>query len=239
MPGAMDIWHSVQHLRPLILTGLPRGEWAELQKRAWVRQHFGEGVKVICCMAYDKPRYARRGDILLDDSPQAQAGWEGVGGVFVLYTSAPTAIVALKKIKQLFPPSQEEKLGSSNDQPKRQCRVSPIACVNYQKGHCWYGDKCRFSHALQIASPQEMLQKTTTICSNDSSSTTMTSVTSTSTAPPDTPIAGSIATTTAATSTLTKPAPEVITISDDEDGPSVNGATCASDEASQESGVWL
>lgn len=28
MPGALELWRSLEHMRPTILTGLPRGNWA-------------------------------------------------------------------------------------------------------------------------------------------------------------------------------------------------------------------
>src|SRR3954466_14295013 len=46
LPGAVELFEAVRPLNPVILTGLPRGNWAEPQKRRWAAQHF-PGVQVI------------------------------------------------------------------------------------------------------------------------------------------------------------------------------------------------
>jgi hypothetical protein len=40
MPDALDLFEAVRAHDPVILTGLPRGTWAEPQKRAWAARHF-------------------------------------------------------------------------------------------------------------------------------------------------------------------------------------------------------
>jgi hypothetical protein len=35
MPDARELFEAVEHLNPIILTGLPQGDWAEPQKRLW------------------------------------------------------------------------------------------------------------------------------------------------------------------------------------------------------------
>ena len=46
MPGATELFAAVRHLHPVILTGLPRGDWAAAQKVRWAAQHF-PGTKII------------------------------------------------------------------------------------------------------------------------------------------------------------------------------------------------
>jgi hypothetical protein len=40
LPDAIDLFEAVRHTNPAILTGLPRGAWAEPQKRRWAERHF-------------------------------------------------------------------------------------------------------------------------------------------------------------------------------------------------------
>src|SRR5689334_8549336 len=48
---AMELWSFCEPYEPRILTGLPRGTWAEAQKRRWVAQHLGPHVLVVACMS--------------------------------------------------------------------------------------------------------------------------------------------------------------------------------------------
>jgi hypothetical protein len=52
----------------IVLTGVPSSvpEAAD-NKRAWARKHLGEHVRVICCLAKEKCKHAKPGDILIDD----------------------------------------------------------------------------------------------------------------------------------------------------------------------------
>jgi 5'(3')-deoxyribonucleotidase len=74
MPHARRLFEAVRHLDPVILTGLPRGNWAADQKIRWAGEHF-PGTHIITCMAVDKRNHARRGDVLVEvprpTSPQA------------------------------------------------------------------------------------------------------------------------------------------------------------------------
>jgi hypothetical protein len=40
MPDALTLFEAVRHLDPIILTGLPRGDWAAPQKAKWASEHF-------------------------------------------------------------------------------------------------------------------------------------------------------------------------------------------------------
>ena len=54
------LWQALSPLNPQILTGLPRGNWAEGQKRDWCRQKLGASVIVHCCMSKKKKEFAER-----------------------------------------------------------------------------------------------------------------------------------------------------------------------------------
>jgi hypothetical protein len=58
MPDAMRLFEAVRHLDPIILTGLPRGNWAADQKVRWAAHHF-PGTRIITTMARDKRDHCR------------------------------------------------------------------------------------------------------------------------------------------------------------------------------------
>jgi 5'(3')-deoxyribonucleotidase len=95
MPDAMELFEAVRHLNPIILTGLPRGNWAADQKVRWAAHYF-PGTRIITTMAKDKRDHAREGDVLVDDQERHRALWEGVGGIFVHHHSARETIAELR-----------------------------------------------------------------------------------------------------------------------------------------------
>ena len=94
MPDAMRLFEAVKHLHPTILTGCPRGDWAQGQKVAWAAEHF-PGVPIITCRSADKRDYAKRGDVLIDDWPQHRHRWIEMGGVFIVHHDAASSLAAL------------------------------------------------------------------------------------------------------------------------------------------------
>jgi 5'(3')-deoxyribonucleotidase len=94
MPDAMRLFDAVKHLDPVILTGLPRGNWAADQKMRWAAQHF-PGVRMITCMARDKRNHAKDGDVLVDDNDKFRHLWEAAGGIFVHHRNAEESLVEL------------------------------------------------------------------------------------------------------------------------------------------------
>lgn len=99
LPDARMLMDAVAPLNPTILTGLPIGQWAEPQKRAWVERHF-PGTPVITCFARDKHRHGRTGDVLVDDTYRLKEAWEAMGGIFVHHENAERSLAALRT---LFP----------------------------------------------------------------------------------------------------------------------------------------
>lgn len=100
MPDALDLWRAVEHLEPTILTGVPYTQVpeAEEHKRAWMREHIGAEVRVICCKSRDKRKHGNLGDVLVDDWLKYRHLWIDMGGIFVHHTSARTSINALKAL---------------------------------------------------------------------------------------------------------------------------------------------
>ena len=99
MPDARRLFDAVEHLKPTILTGLPLGDWAAPQKVKWAAEHF-PGVPIITCMARDKHRHMKRGDVLVDDRENHRAAYEAAGVLFVHHTSAEDS---LRQLAEIFP----------------------------------------------------------------------------------------------------------------------------------------
>src|SRR4028118_1952710 len=125
VPDAMRLFDAVKHLDPIILTGLPRGNWAADQKMRWAAKHFPgvrgvawmargrrgkraaaaamrwaakhfPGVRRIPCRARDKRDHAKEGDVLVDDNSKYRHLWEQAGGIFVHHKNAAQAIEELR-----------------------------------------------------------------------------------------------------------------------------------------------
>ena len=94
MDDAYELFDGLKHLHPTILTGCPRGNWAEAQKIAWAEEHF-PGVPIITCRSADKRLHANPGDVLIDDWNQHRARWIEHGGIWITHTDAATSLAAL------------------------------------------------------------------------------------------------------------------------------------------------
>jgi 5'(3')-deoxyribonucleotidase len=103
MADAMRLFDAVKHFDPIILTGLPRGNWAADQKMRWAAQHF-PGVRMITCMARDKRNHAKDGDVLVDDNDKFRHLWEAAGGIFVHHKNAEES---LEQLVEYFPLKEE------------------------------------------------------------------------------------------------------------------------------------
>lgn len=94
LPDATRLFDAVKHLDPIILTGLPGGNWAADQKMRWAAEHF-PGVSMITCMARDKRDHAKEGDVLVDDQLRHAHLWEEAGGVFVHHKTVDETLAQL------------------------------------------------------------------------------------------------------------------------------------------------
>ena len=99
LPDAKRLFDAVKHLDPIILTGLPRGNWAADQKVRWAAHHF-PGTRIITTMARDKRDHAEAGDVLVDDLLKHAARWEEIGGVFIHHKGVDST---LKRLAEYFP----------------------------------------------------------------------------------------------------------------------------------------
>jgi hypothetical protein len=98
MEDAYQLVEAVEHLDPIILTGKPRGDWAEGQKLRWRDKYFPK-LKMIVCPSRDKITYAKPGDVIIDDWKKWQKTWIDGGGIWVMHTSAQNSIRELKELK--------------------------------------------------------------------------------------------------------------------------------------------
>lgn len=99
MPDALELFAAVRHLKPTILTGLPLGNWAAPQKVKWATEHF-PGLPIVTCMARDKHRHMKAGDVLVDDRETHRAAYEAAGMVFVHHRSA---VETIRQLARIFP----------------------------------------------------------------------------------------------------------------------------------------
>lgn len=119
LPDAHRLFGAVQHLDPIILTGCPRGRWAEAQKVHWAARHF-PGTRIITCMARDKRNHAASGDVLVDDTLRHRHLWEEMGGTFVHHRNAEQSLDDLRALN-IFeglgsPYWQDENMRNQRDQ---------------------------------------------------------------------------------------------------------------------------
>lgn len=95
LDGADELFEAVRHLDPIILTGLPQGNWAADQKVRWAAKYF-PGTRIITTPARDKRRHAREGDVLVDDQVRHAHLWEEAGGVFIHHRSVAETLHRLE-----------------------------------------------------------------------------------------------------------------------------------------------
>jgi hypothetical protein len=104
MPEGKKLWEATKKYNPTILTGLPRGQWAAPQKKAWCARELGQEVPVITCMAQDKIKWAcevlQPGEIpvIVDDRPKHKKVWETKGGIFIVHQTVSESLHHLNRL---------------------------------------------------------------------------------------------------------------------------------------------
>ena len=97
MEDAKELMSQCMHLRPIILTGCPLGDWAQVQKIKWARKHF-RGIPLITCLSRNKYEFAKPGDVLIDDRDKFRNEWERVAhGKFIHHKNAKQSIEELEE----------------------------------------------------------------------------------------------------------------------------------------------
>lgn len=105
LPDALELWQGIQgagHLR--ILTAMPKPTGKLLtaagDKVASVRQHICHQVPVVVVEhGLMKARWARPGDVLIDDLERNIIAWEAAGGIGILHRSARDSLQQLARIR--------------------------------------------------------------------------------------------------------------------------------------------
>lgn len=102
LPPMRDAWfllESVRHLKPKVLTALPKtgADAVAAQKREWIARHVGD-LEVVTCLTREKPDYCQPGDVLVDDRAVNRAAWEKKGGRYVLHTDALSSVRQLREM---------------------------------------------------------------------------------------------------------------------------------------------
>ena len=97
MPDAMELYDSVKHLNPGVITGIPRDmDPLNNQKLEWAREHFPDIEDVFCCRAKKKNEHMIPGDVIVDDRTPHIKAWTSKGGFWVLHKNAKRSIAELK-----------------------------------------------------------------------------------------------------------------------------------------------
>lgn len=99
MSDANELVASVLHMKPTILTGCPRGDWAEAQKITWAQTHFPY-LDIITCKSRDKRKHMVDGhiNVIIDDWPQHRARWEEHGGIWIHHENARSSLEKLQEL---------------------------------------------------------------------------------------------------------------------------------------------
>lgn len=92
MQSGQRLYTAVKHLRPIILTGTPRGDRSVIQKMQWRDKHY-PGVPMVTCPSRDKRLYCQPGDVLIDDLLKYRELWTEAGGHFIHYQQNPDDVV--------------------------------------------------------------------------------------------------------------------------------------------------
>lgn len=100
MPYADQLIASTRSYNPIILTGAPRGDWAQEQKLRWRDKHFPR-IPMVVCQASDKSKWCKPGDVLVDDREKYKLKWECAGGFWITY-STKNHLECLSKIDYLM-----------------------------------------------------------------------------------------------------------------------------------------
>jgi hypothetical protein len=101
-PGAVEFFHSVAPLSPMILTAAPKSDYmnAARAKMAWVRAHIDYRVPVLPVMGgSNKPAFIQRpGDVLVDDYGRNCDLWADAGGLAIKHESFAATFEALQQV---------------------------------------------------------------------------------------------------------------------------------------------
>ncbi|MBN1649340.1 MAG: hypothetical protein JW874_14985 [Spirochaetales bacterium] len=99
-----ELWYSLKIFNPVVLTGIPRGNWAITQKQEWCARELGCDVRVITCFARQKPEKAREictdtiMPVLIDDRDKIRDAWEKINGIFIHHRRTDESLYHFDKL---------------------------------------------------------------------------------------------------------------------------------------------
>lgn len=104
MPDGKKLWNFVKPYEPRILSAFPQAEqnkqFAIDGKKEWIRKNLSGVKEINIVRGQEKQNFARKGAILIDDSPRNIKQFIQAGGIGILHTDANKTIDILKSILQ-------------------------------------------------------------------------------------------------------------------------------------------
>lgn len=96
--GAEAYWDRIKHLKPIILTGAPKGDFdrARDHKLEWWQKNFAHS-DVIVCLSRNKHTYASPTTVLVDDTHRMVKGFQKAGGIGILHLAFESSLVDLRQ----------------------------------------------------------------------------------------------------------------------------------------------
>lgn len=95
MSDGKVLWNYIKDYEPSLLTAPPNKQ-AEEGKTEWAKR-IGS-PPIVFKQARDKPQYAKKGAILIDDKQSTIDAWNAKGGIGIFHKSAADTIKQLKKL---------------------------------------------------------------------------------------------------------------------------------------------
>lgn len=101
MPDGTKLWSAIQNKNVKVLTsGSTRntGTMAINGKKKWVADHLGSIETIVVNSSHEKQKYARPGDILIDDLYSNISEWTVKNGIGILHRNAEETINKLNDV---------------------------------------------------------------------------------------------------------------------------------------------
>ena len=100
------LWAFLVPHNAQILSGCPRGAWAQPQKQEWCKRYLNIAPHRVNLVVGSKSGFASPGAILIDDDwEKHQPGWVAKGSLFVHFRGIEAA---LEELSQILVPSDPE-----------------------------------------------------------------------------------------------------------------------------------
>ena len=95
-----ELWNTIVHLNPIVLTGVPYIPEAAGDKQAWGQANLDPLPQaIITCKSKEKWKHMiAPGDIIIDDWEKHKPAWVNAGGIWVTHTSAKDTIEQLQTL---------------------------------------------------------------------------------------------------------------------------------------------